>query len=1036
MPLEEAREYSRSLGLNDKEEWYEYWKSHERPEDIPARPDVAYKEWESWGDFFGTGPIAPQNRKFRPFKEAREYAHSLNFENKEGWDNLSKQGKIPKDIPIHPDRTYKKEWKGWGDWLDTGTIATFNRKYCSFEEAREFARSLGLKGADDWDKYWKSHKKPDDIPASPEDRYKEEWISWYDFLGNEETVWSIRRIKETLKGLIDSGIIYQMDEARLYSLMKSDGLLNLYSTNRHSELFKKLPYELDNPEFIKALDQYAHSDSEELPEVLSHEKPDYEEEIKTAKTIEELANGKDELDYGKIATPEQVFKETEALPSICVDEEKIQFQISCSVRDLWKTVIENEAINVAKIKAEGKNGNRFHDEVKETFLSEYEQVQQIRRKLPEGYAFPSNPRTMQLYVAMRIKKNPYFANLSTTGTGKTLSAILASRVIDAKMTVVVCPNDIVKQWEEQIKKAFPDSDVKSSRIYEKEVFNEKRDENKHKYLVINYDKFSQYYSDNELSKLAEQKIDLLILDEVQYAKKRSEAEESKRHRLVLAFRMAMKKRNKDSKALGMSATPIINDLTEGKAFLEMLIGNDYVDLETRDTIPNAVALYEKLVPISIRERQSYATVETHDIDVQVPYEGLTRKEYTKLKSNPLHVEKMLTPARIPEIIKNIDGKTIIYTEYVGEGMVQELKKAVEKAGYSTTEYTGEDKRGFEEFVKNGKQVLIASKPISVGVDGLQTVCNRLIINTLPWTNSGYEQLIGRLAREKQTNKVDVFLIKASLGPVQYDETYKMGRIRYKRTVADCAVDGILPRKKMVTPTQANKAAIEMLERLNRGEISTVNRPEISIELTPTEIETRIAHMGEISKIHQKFNTERSETTHERLKNNPEELIEYHRLLAEKQDVWRKTHGIVPYEVIIEKIKKFPSRMLQTIKIADFGCGKAFLVKEFGKDRMYSFDHIEYENVTSCDMSHTGLSDGDIDVAVFSQSLMGVNWPDYIKEAKRCLAKNGYLFIGEATDQLENGRRLSTLLDVIRKEGFVITSEEQRAEFTFIEARKL
>jgi hypothetical protein len=50
---------------------------------------------------------------------------------------------------------------------------------------------------------------------------------------------------------------------------------------------------------------------------------------------------------------------------------------------------------------------------------------------------------MQLYIAYKIKTSPYFGNFSGTGAGKTLSAVLASRVIDSKMTLIVCPNDVV-----------------------------------------------------------------------------------------------------------------------------------------------------------------------------------------------------------------------------------------------------------------------------------------------------------------------------------------------------------------------------------------------------------------------------------------------------------------------------------------------------------------------------------------------------------------------------------------------------------------
>jgi hypothetical protein len=77
--------------------------------------------------------------------------------------------------------------------------------------------------------------------------------------------------------------------------------------------------------------------------------------------------------------------------------------------------------------------------------------------------------------------------------------------------------------------------------------------------------------------------------------------------------------------------------------------------------------------------------------------------------------------------------------------------AVENAGYSHALYTGSDHSGLKRFLDGKVEVLIASRPVSVGVDGLQHISNRLIINTLPWTNAQYQQLLGRLVRKGQIN---------------------------------------------------------------------------------------------------------------------------------------------------------------------------------------------------------------------------------------------------------------------------------------------
>jgi ubiquinone/menaquinone biosynthesis C-methylase UbiE len=97
-------------------------------------------------------------------------------------------------------------------------------------------------------------------------------------------------------------------------------------------------------------------------------------------------------------------------------------------------------------------------------------------------------------------------------------------------------------------------------------------------------------------------------------------------------------------------------------------------------------------------------------------------------------------------------------------------------------------------------------------------------------------------------------------------------------------------------------------------------------------------------------------------------------------------------------------------------------------------HYGSSNVTPCDIKETGLPDEAIDIAVFSLSLMGRKCEEYLREAKRCLATNGYLLIAETTKSMK--RRLSKIKEVIEKQGFDIYKFEERGDFIFIEAREL
>jgi len=222
-------------------------------------------------------------------------------------------------------------------------------------------------------------------------------------------------------------------------------------------------------------------------------------------------------------------------------------------------------------------------------------------------------------------------------------------------------------------------------------------------------------------------------------------------------------------------------------------------------------------------------------------------------------------------------------------------------------------------------------------------------------------------------------------------------------------------------------AVKWLERLERGEISTVVRRDLNVELTPVEIKKRVVKYGDFTRLNNKINNENSETTHSRILKDPKEWDEYHRRYREARKSW----PIIPFDEIIKRISQLSPRLM----IGDFGCGEAKILEKFGDKRVYSFDHVAInDDVTACDIKSVPLPDEAIDIAVFSLSLMGRNWADYIKEAKRCLATNGYLLIAETTKSMKG--RLSKLKEVIEQHGFDIYNYEERGDFTFIEAREL
>lgn len=200
--FEKARAFVRSLGLkNVTTEWRAWVAGHlpgkpPKPDDIPSSPDQVYRNdgWVSWGDFLGTGHVGPGLKKWRSYARARAFARKLRLKNFFEWlaytrGDIPDKPPRPEDVPATPAQVYtsRGEWKGWGDFLGTGNLSK-TREFRPFDEARAFARSLGLRTHAEWAEYTHGKRRdlgrlPPDISPSPWVTYREQWKGIGDWLG-------------------------------------------------------------------------------------------------------------------------------------------------------------------------------------------------------------------------------------------------------------------------------------------------------------------------------------------------------------------------------------------------------------------------------------------------------------------------------------------------------------------------------------------------------------------------------------------------------------------------------------------------------------------------------------------------------------------------------------------------------------------------------------------------------------------------------------------------------------------------------------
>lgn len=185
LPFVEARSIVHTLKLKSQKEWLEYCKNHDFPANIPKSPAVIYKSkgWVSMFDWLGIKSRWVSDKVILNYQEAIEFVHKLKIANWQEWRFYIKDENFPDFIPKKPNQYYiNTGWVNWGEWLGNGKIATNQKVFMTFEEARDFVRKLGLKNSSEWRKY--CINKPLNLPSNPEKTYRGlGWISFSDFIG-------------------------------------------------------------------------------------------------------------------------------------------------------------------------------------------------------------------------------------------------------------------------------------------------------------------------------------------------------------------------------------------------------------------------------------------------------------------------------------------------------------------------------------------------------------------------------------------------------------------------------------------------------------------------------------------------------------------------------------------------------------------------------------------------------------------------------------------------------------------------------------
>lgn len=1039
--FDEYLKFARSLNFKTQHEWFEYVKKNELPKNYPKTPTISKykKHFKGFPHFLGYN-LSYSKEKFT-YSEAKDYLKDKRLTLSE-WETFINSTEFDGRIPKNPRGYYKnKGWESWPLFLNYSPKTVLGNKL-SFEESRKIIRNFNLKGQGDFRKLSKTKEFPKGVPKNPEGAY-EEFTSWSDFLGyigDGKAAWTkqailsfINSIKDELMKLDSIELITIINSNNLAKKIKDLGFLeDLVSsksgTTKRENILSKIQNQLQE-DFIDS-------------EVLDEESDQIDENL----FKEELSIGEDTF-YDNLEESEELqdFKPLEQLKfydnkliTSSLDDENIDFLLKNQLKKLWNNVL-NKEVSIEEILNE--NGGDNFEIIKNNFIKEYNEISHISP--PKDYVFKYPPNMMQKLVTYRLKQEKLYGNWSGTGAGKTLSSIFSGRYIGLKNTIIVCNNSTISGWINSIHEYFSNSkvytksqlndiDVSPSKYQKVHKYDISLDEDSFNYIVLNYETFQLGDGEFIVSELLmRNNINYIILDEVQNVKQRSEKEESSRRSVINKLIIHSRTHNPDLHLMVMSATPVINNLVEPKKLIELITGEVHDELDTKSSISNGIEMYKSLTRYGIRYKPKYG-ISVEENLIEVNGDSLVDQLKKVPKGSPIGFEKVLLKTKLESVSKYLTKGSLIYSHYVTD-LVDEIGKFIEEQGFTFGFYIGEDKEGLRRFKNKEIDILIGSSPVGTGVDGIQYVCNTLVPLILPWTSSEYEQLLGRINRQGSNfDKVKVYIpqVVVSMGDKEWSwDKRRYNIIKFKSTLADLAMDGIIPKElsppRSTLVQQAQEELEEWIQRISMDNIITIEREEIKIPLNPKQVEYRRKSLGDFSELNKNWSISNSKTIYERLKRDKSEWEYYHTLYREKRKDWSE----IPYLEISKKIKDRVDWV-----VADLGCGENLLSKEI-PNTIYSFDYIAIDDsVIECDISKLPLQSNKVDVSVFSLALMGSNYVDYLREGSRILKPYGTMFIAEPKKKWENN--LDRLISELENIGIKVIDNFTSSRFLYIQGIKL
>jgi ribosome modulation factor len=215
-------------------------------------------------------------------------------------------------------------------------------------------------------------------------------------------------------------------------------------------------------------------------------------------------------------------------------------------------------------------------------------------------------------------------------------------------------------------------------------------------------------------------------------------------------------------------------------------------------------------------------------------------------------------------------------------------------------------------------------------------------------------------------------------------------------------------------------------------------PETTLETSPKRVITDSPY----KLTGRAWSSQKSTTTHEKLQSNPAEWHAYHAARDISFQGYTDQSQIPRNRIIAHLANK---RKDKKFRILDLGCGRNNIAQHFmhiEKDHKFTvqgYDHVIEEGSTARVGNIANLvaqeEDESVDICIYSQSLMGTDWCEYLTEGYRMLRCGGEFIISEHIKMLDNVRaelvRLGCKIESVDADAVEVEAHDDKVPKWFV-----